>query len=1150
MPTWTKCVKQDNFWKCGRGWQTWKVRLFCLIDIFTTTPEYTEDDYNSSSGVPGKATTSIPADCFATCSILRYYPSQEKYLEDIQLIHNETKLVVEKGKATIELPQKTTALGSIQVGKVNLTCWLTHMEPCPKDYFRQIASILGKATSTISFGRLGLGDDVNTITTMNDTGSSQDRSQSASSENVSNDDMVTGKHQHQKPEDVSKNTALTLCLVENYEVVSTSHNSNQGGGGDNKSGTLQRKSKKKKKWGSSRRYLLQIDDTTQVEETTPLNVEQELREWRILLAERNQTLDREQMFAKRVQRFWRQTLKESQAESIKELQRMQSAQQRQWTVANANSHISTNVINGVSTNDINGDLFEKGQKNKHKTTSREGVVTKTKRNKVAKKSKVSKRNKTLKSGNRKRFTSWLKTIHKVEKESQEKNEFQKKNQSQESHQQQSSITFLEKIKIPPLLTETSYLKLREMYFPSYHANTLDMNHSALLDISQFNEEERDVIDLIQQDIFRTHQEIAFFKFTSVQKSLTIILFLWTKREETNQYCQGMNEILAPLFLSAASACEWNIFPSDSPKREAHEEGQKRVEGSVDDYRISLTKRDSVEFLSLYMFNSMLTRERTHPFGSRMGPTCRLQDLFYTTRRVTKKIEKNGTKKIAENEMKGGSEENEVKGRSLEITMKEGEQFKDDGIPPIVKLCEEIQDTSLQLVDKELHHILKSMNVAPQLYMMKWLRCLFAQTLLDKEAFMQGKPCGESITIGPPKWIAIGEIFEGKDEEDIVEDECERRRKLDNKLAEVYHFRIDEIYQEACGYLSPLFNLWDTLFFKSPMVLSKSFFQHLRSMVLSLLIVIRHHLLRAHRCDSQTAILTLLLKYPSGIVSMGRFLEVALCVEEAFQEQQKRRDDSNGKEQLLAELLEHLPEVQLPNGYRCGLGKTNGYGSTSTSLYASEIQEPNDDPYDKLTPRYLAFQDQMIQKNVSMNSKDFQRAWSQEALRGLKQCGSDLKKMISKRKVTRSLTLRGQWHIRSFRLVCKKKEKMKPGVGENGSKANKEDSSIPKKENGSKIDSGDDVMEQPYLQWGPHHDPNRYEKRLKQIEVNPQTTLLVDNAVNVLLPDYDDRLGFGLIVQCEKTGQKQRLFLRAKSLDHLRYWVHGCVTLLYGTKNSS
>lgn len=57
-------------------------------------------------------------------------------------------------------------------------------------------------------------------------------------------------------------------------------------------------------------------------------------------------------------------------------------------------------------------------------------------------------------------------------------------------------------------------------------------------------QEREMKDLIKQDVSRTLQEFAYFRTVATKDLLTQLLFLWGRENPDYSYKQGMNEILA------------------------------------------------------------------------------------------------------------------------------------------------------------------------------------------------------------------------------------------------------------------------------------------------------------------------------------------------------------------------------------------------------------------------------------------------------------------------------------------------------------------------------------------------------------------------------------------------------------------------------
>ena len=69
-----------------------------------------------------------------------------------------------------------------------------------------------------------------------------------------------------------------------------------------------------------------------------------------------------------------------------------------------------------------------------------------------------------------------------------------------------------------------------------------------VDIESLNKE-RDILEVIEQDVNRTMQEIELFTDAVFKENFRYMLYLWTTENREIGYGQGMNEILA-MFLYA------------------------------------------------------------------------------------------------------------------------------------------------------------------------------------------------------------------------------------------------------------------------------------------------------------------------------------------------------------------------------------------------------------------------------------------------------------------------------------------------------------------------------------------------------------------------------------------------------------------------
>ncbi|CDR95195.1 TBC domain containing protein,putative [Babesia bigemina] len=63
-----------------------------------------------------------------------------------------------------------------------------------------------------------------------------------------------------------------------------------------------------------------------------------------------------------------------------------------------------------------------------------------------------------------------------------------------------------------------------------------------------NQRSRELLDEIWQDVERTYQERSLFKSESVRKTLQNVLFVWSREHDYISYRQGMNELLAVVYI--------------------------------------------------------------------------------------------------------------------------------------------------------------------------------------------------------------------------------------------------------------------------------------------------------------------------------------------------------------------------------------------------------------------------------------------------------------------------------------------------------------------------------------------------------------------------------------------------------------------------
>mmetsp|Transcript_6954 Transcript_6954/g.11698 ORF Transcript_6954/g.11698 Transcript_6954/m.11698 type:complete len:151 (-) Transcript_6954:332-784(-) len=84
--------------------------------------------------------------------------------------------------------------------------------------------------------------------------------------------------------------------------------------------------------------------------------------------------------------------------------------------------------------------------------------------------------------------------------------------------------------------------------------------------------DKELRDLIRQDVDRTLQELEYFQSLEVKAELTNILYLWAKDNPETGYRQGMNEILAVLTIAIGQdSCKADSSSLEERLRETEEE---------------------------------------------------------------------------------------------------------------------------------------------------------------------------------------------------------------------------------------------------------------------------------------------------------------------------------------------------------------------------------------------------------------------------------------------------------------------------------------------------------------------------------------------------------------------------------------------------
>ena len=260
-------------------------------------------------------------------------------------------------------------------------------------------------------------------------------------------------------------------------------------------------------------------------------------------------------------------------------------------------------------------------------------------------------------------------------------------------QQWISITFNNRV---------SYLHLKSKYFPlqTKNKNTIikysnktninsneNKNNNTLID-DENDEEIKNIIDL---DLSRTLQDISLFKDSKILKILFNVLYIYYKEHlNTTSYKQGMNEIIAILFLS--------IYPYYFPCKK------------------NITKIDIVNALNIYNKKSKLFLHKSNQNNvsnynikkniSHLGNNIPGLEILFNYFHDDKFLEVDLYYLF-----------NDLMDKGFNIF------FKEDTFQ---KRCDNIINNKLKIIDFDLYKHCTNINLAYQIFIGKWIQTFFDQ----------------------------------------------------------------------------------------------------------------------------------------------------------------------------------------------------------------------------------------------------------------------------------------------------------------------------------------------------------------------------------------------------------------------------------------
>jgi len=200
-----------------------------------------------------------------------------------------------------------------------------------------------------------------------------------------------------------------------------------------------------------------------------------------------------------------------------------------------------------------------------------------------------------------------------------------------------------------------------------------------------NEELR---EQIWKDVKRTFQERPLFRLTHTQKALQEVLFTWSKENPDVSYKQGMNELVAVIYL----ACYRDQYMS------SESDIDKLDNISPKNLCALLCAREFIEADTFILFSRLMD------IGMK-----RMFELAMPSATCNSTVVKNHTNVEY----------------ALQRTLT-ADRYQKQPVSPLLSRCDFIFNSILRKTDDDLYTHMKGIGIEPQLFLLRWIRVLFSR----------------------------------------------------------------------------------------------------------------------------------------------------------------------------------------------------------------------------------------------------------------------------------------------------------------------------------------------------------------------------------------------------------------------------------------
>ena len=195
-------------------------------------------------------------------------------------------------------------------------------------------------------------------------------------------------------------------------------------------------------------------------------------------------------------------------------------------------------------------------------------------------------------------------------------------------------------------------------------------------------EDQEILEEIWKDVERTYQEFEVYRKESTRRQLQQVLFNYCK-EKGAEYRQGMNELCAVLhFVVATNA----------------------TSGLLGKHKLAPTTSDDIEADTYHLFERLMSKGCGH--------------MFLTEKAESAQKRKEAMQNSAGAKAAMGGLQSNIHTSSIP-----------DADTALLARCGYVYHTVFKQVDPQLYkHLHNSLGVQPQLFLLRWIRCMFTREL--------------------------------------------------------------------------------------------------------------------------------------------------------------------------------------------------------------------------------------------------------------------------------------------------------------------------------------------------------------------------------------------------------------------------------------